>query len=81
MNQRHPGERAAGATPVFEVLKRDAEVPPARIMGINPHDPIRPIKRQPTQENGVDQREDGAVGANAEGERGDCGEREPPVLD
>ena len=41
-----------------------------------PHEPIRLLERQRPQQHGVDDAEDGGVGADAEREHGDDRERE-----
>ena len=82
LDQRHPGERAARAraSPRSPGTTRRRSAP-ARVARVDPHDPIGLVERQAAQQHGVDEREHRAVGADAERERGDGRQREPPILD
>ena len=80
-HQRHPRKCLAGALQVVEVLKRIAEGAASCITPVDPHDPIGFVEGQTPQQDRVHQREHRAVGADAQRERGDRREREPPILD
>ena len=60
---------------VLEVLNRVAEVAASGVAPVDHHDPIGVVEGQAPQQDRVDEREDGAVGADAERER----ERPPPA--
>jgi hypothetical protein len=80
-DDRHSGECPARPLPVLEILQRHAEVAPPGVARVEHHDAVGIVERKPPEEDRIDNREHRAVGADAERERGDGGEREPPVLD
>ena len=81
LDERHAAEGAARGAPVLVVLERHAHAAAALVAGIDPHDPIGVVEREAPEEDGVDEREHGAVGADAQRQRDDGGEGEPAVLD
>jgi hypothetical protein len=66
------------ATP--QIVQGDAEAAVLRIARIDPHDPIGVVEGEAPKQHGIDQGEHGACGADAEGERGDRGQREAAVF-
>jgi hypothetical protein len=70
-----------GAAPVFEIELRHAERAALRVARVDHHDGIGRVEWQTSQEHRVDEGENRAGSAYAQGERGNCGEGETAISD
>jgi hypothetical protein len=79
-DERHAGQRPRRGPPVVEVQERDAGLLAADVARQDHRQLFGFGKRHAPQEHGVDDGEDGVVGADSEGEDDHSREREPAVL-
>src|SRR6185436_7555853 len=69
--RRKAGKRASGPAVVLEIEIRHPAIAQTRIAGADDHDAIRIVDRKTANQDGVDEREDRRVDADAQGERDD----------